>query len=437
MTKFVCSSCGYTSVSWYGKCPQCKEWNTLKEFKELGKGRGRRGEFKEASFAPLTSVQAASHERGETGLHEFDRVIGGGFVKGEVMLIGGEPGVGKSTLLFKILEQSPALYISGEESGQQIKQRADRLAVDLSKLHVSSDIEIAGIIQALQNSEVPFDIVVIDSIQTMFSAHIDSPMGSVAHIKEVTSRLVEYAKRSGKVVIIVGHVTKEGDIAGPKTLEHLVDCVLYLEGDKLSRFRILRAHKNRFGPTDEVGVFSMTEKGLAEVEEPSELIESTTAQEPGRALIVSVEGSRALFYEIQSLVVPTLLTIPRRVVSGVDYNRVQLLLAVMRKYMGLKLDAYDIYVSVVGGLTAKTPAADLGIVVSILSSIEGKALQDKAACIGEIGLLGEIRSVFGQEKVLKDVKRFGLRTIYSSKDFSSVRQLKMLLFKTSEYVEKA
>lgn len=428
MSQFVCSSCGYSSASWYGKCPECKEWNTFKQFSDGSKSK-RSTVTKAASFAPLTAVSSQKNSRIATTVGECDRVLGGGFIRGEVILIAGEPGVGKSTLLLKMLHNLNTLYISGEESGEQIKQRADRLSIDLSKLHVSTDIEIHGILSGLQSTSIENDVVVIDSIQTMYSNSLDAPLGSTSHVKEVTSKLVEYAKASGKVVIIVGHVTKEGDIAGPKMLEHLVDCVLYLEGERHSHYRLLRVQKNRFGPTDEVGIFEMRQEGLVEIAKPSDLIDSTTSQEAGRSLVVSIEGSRALFYEIQSLVVPTVLPVPRRVVSGVDFNRLQLLLAVMRRHMGISLDSSDIYVSVVGGLSAKTPAADLGIVASIASSITNTVLPEKTAFIGEIGLLGEVRGIYGQKKVIQDSQRFGLEKIFSSDDISSVKLMKKLLLK--------
>lgn len=431
MSQFVCSSCGYVSASWYGKCPECKEWSTLKQFSE-GKKNKRGGVVKAASFAPLNTVSTQKNSRIPTTVGECDRVLGGGFIHGEVVLIAGEPGVGKSTLLLKMLHNLNTIYVSGEESGEQIKQRADRLSIDLSRIHVSTDIEIQSIISGLQSSDINCDVVVIDSIQTMYSQSLDAPLGSTSHIKEVTSRLVEYAKTSGKVVVIVGHVTKEGDIAGPKTLEHLVDCVLYLEGERHSHYRLLRVQKNRFGPTDEVGIFEMRQEGLVEIAKPSDLIDSTTSHEAGRSLVVSIEGSRALFYEIQSLVVPTVLPVPRRVVSGIDFNRLQLLLAVMRKHMGISLDTSDIYVSVVGGLTAKTPAADLGIVASIASSIGNSVLPEKTAFIGEIGLLGEIRGIYGQKKIIQDSERFGLDKIYSSEDVSSVKYLKKLIVKNGK-----
>lgn len=430
MSQYVCSSCGYGSASWYGKCPECNDWNSFKKFSTGSKKTGRKGGSKKAAeFSTLKDITPLASQRHTTGVHEFDRVLGGGFIAGEVLLIGGAPGVGKSTLLLKILSKLRTMYMSGEESGEQIKQRAERTGANIDNLHFSSDIEAVGLISALENNSDDFDIVVVDSIQTVYSSTVDSPLGSVSQIKESATRFVEFAKNNNKIVVIVGHITKDGDIAGPKMLEHLVDAVLYLEGERQSHFRILRAHKNRFGPTDEVGIFEMKDSGLEQVEKPTELIDASTVQEAGRSLVASVEGSRALFYEIQTLVVPTSLTIPRRVVTGVDVNRLQLLLAVMRRHMRVKLDTYDVYVNVVGGLSAKTPSADLGIIAALLSSSLNQALPKNTAYIGEIGLLGETRNVFGQEKVLKDTKRFGLNKIYSSKDISTVKQMKRVLFK--------
>lgn len=430
MTQYVCSSCGFSSASWYGKCPECREWNSFKKFTAApaNKGRNTAGSPAEkAAFTHLSDKQQLSGKRLQTGIHEFDRVLGGGFITGEAVLIAGEPGVGKSTMLLSMLSAMNIIYISGEESAEQVRQRADRTHAQTDNIRFSNTIEIDSIIAALEDTDDDFDAVVIDSVQTMHSDRLDSPMGSVSQIKETAARCVEWSKRSGKIVIIVGHVTKEGDIAGPKMLEHLVDCVLYLEGEKESHFRILRARKNRFGPTDEVGIFAMTDKGLEQVDKPEALIDSSTDAEPGRSIVISVEGSRALYYEIQCLVVPTQLAVPRRVVSGIDYNRLQLLLAVMRKHMSVHLDTYDIYINVVGGLTAKTPAADLGIIAAVYSSAKNTPLPAKSAFIGEIGLLGEVRSVYRQDKAIQEARRFGLKKIYSSKDIRDVKGLKKAL----------
>ncbi len=429
MSQYVCSSCGFGSASWYGKCPECHDWNTFKKFSTgTKKSSGRDGVEKKATFSALKTRTKQSSKRIPTLVHECDRVLGGGFIEGEVILIAGAPGVGKSTLLLKILSHLRTVYVSGEESGEQILQRAVRLQVDTSKLLFSSDNEVLGILSALEDNKADYDVVVIDSIQTVYSSSIDASMGSVSQIKESASKIVEWAKRSHTIVVIVGHITKDGDIAGPKTLEHLVDCVLYLEGEPQSSFRILRAHKNRFGATDEVGIFEMKETGIEEVDKPSVLIDPATQNESGRALVATIEGSRPLFYEVQSLVVPTTLTIPRRVVTGVDSNRLQLLLAVMRRHMGVKLDSYDVYVNIVGGLSARTPSADLGIIASILSAVEDKPLQAGTVFIGEVGLLGEVRAVQGQHKVIDNISRFGLKKAFSSIDIQSVKRIKSLVW---------
>jgi DNA repair protein RadA/Sms len=317
------------------------------------------------------------------------------------------------------------LYISGEESGHQVKQRAERLGVSINNIRFSNEISVESIIRSLMNDS-ECQIVIIDSIQTVYSAGIPSPVGSVSQIKESASQLVDFAKQHNKILIIVGHVTKDGDIAGPKTLEHLVDCVLYLEGERQSQFRVLRAKKNRFGPTDEVGLFEMLESGLRAVDNPTIFLENAHIHAPGSSSIAIVEGSRTLFFEIQSLVVKTSLSIPRRVVSGIDYNRLQLLLAVMRKYMNVRFDEYDVYVNVVGGVSAKSTAADLGVIMSIFSSLTNKVLPKKAVSIGEVGLLGEIRRVNGQEKALKEARRLKFSHIYSSENITNVQSVKKI-----------
>ncbi len=429
MSQYVCENCGFGSASWYGKCPECHQWSTFKKFSTgTKKSTGRDGIEKKATFSTLKTRTKQSSKRIPTDVHECDRVLGGGFIEGEVILIAGAPGVGKSTLLLKILSHLRTVYVSGEESGEQILQRAERLQVDTSKLLFSSDNEVMGILSALQDNAGDYDVVVIDSIQTVYSSSIEASMGSVSQIKESASKIVEWAKRNHTIVIIVGHITKDGDIAGPKTLEHLVDCVLYLEGEPQSSFRILRAHKNRFGATDEVGIFEMKETGIEEVDKPSVLIDPATQYESGRALVATIEGSRPLFYEVQSLVVPSALTIPRRVVTGVDSNRLQLLLAVMRRHMGVKLDTYDVYVNIVGGLSARTPSADLGIIASILSAVEDKPLQAGTVFIGEVGLLGEVRAVQSQHKVLDNISRFGLKKAFSSVDIQTVKRIKSLVW---------
>lgn len=421
---YVCDSCGYGSQSWMGKCPSCGEWNTFKTFNagpsKNSKGRSHVGR---AEFSKLKDIDSISESRHSTGIHEVDRVLGGGFVQGEVVLLAGEPGVGKSTLLLKLIESFACVYISGEESGRQIKQRADRLGAKLDDVIVSNEIHVQSILSGLKNVQEPFEVVVIDSIQTLYSDTADSSVGSVSQIKESAALLTEYAKNENKVLIIVGHVTKGGDIAGPKTLEHMVDCVLYLEGEQQSQFRILRAYKNRFGTTDEVGVFEMLESGLKEAVETSMLFEEPHALAPGRAVIAAMEGSRALFYEVQSLVVSSNMPMPRRVVNGIEFNRLQMILAILKKHAKINVDSMDVYVNVVGGLQIKNTSADLGIAASIVSAVTNKSIAMNTAFIGELGLLGEVRSPSGVQKLLKDTKRFGIDTMYSSKNISSIKLL--------------
>ena len=426
MAQYVCNECGYGSASWYGKCPSCGNWNTFVKFQE-SKKRGKSSELsKPAEFTPLSSLGSLSKSRIATDVHEFDRVVGGGFISGEVVLLSGEPGVGKSTLLLKALSKLRTMYISGEESGQQIKQRAERINIHFKNFLFSNEICIESVLAGLNEKNDSYDVIVFDSIQTLYSEEVESPVGSVAQIKEVTSRIADYIKSNHKVAIIIGHVTKGGDIAGPKTLEHIVDCVLYLEGERFSSFRVLRAQKNRFGSVDEVGIFEMVENDLKEMGTPTALLNQQALSVPGRSIAGLIEGSRILFYEIQSLVVPTAFPIPRRVVTGIDFNRLQLLLAVMKKYLKISLDTNDVYVNVVGGVSAKSPAADLAIVASIVSSIKNRALPEKTAYIGEIGLLGEVRSMQGEEKLIKTEKRFGMKKIYSSKDIRNISNISLL-----------
>lgn len=423
MAQYICSKCGYGSASWYGKCPSCQDWNTFEKTAEPGSKKSRSSKAVAAHAEKLSTMSSQSNKRLPTLNDEFDRVLGGGFVQGEVVLLAGEPGVGKSTLLLSVLGNIPSFYISGEESGQQVKQRADRLGIKSDHILFTNELQVDSVIAALEKYESQYEIAVIDSIQTLYTPDIPSPMGSVSQIKENASRLVDYAKRNNKIIVFIGHVTKDGDIAGPKTLEHLVDCVVQLEGEKESTFRLLRARKNRFGSVDEVGLFEMSEDGLKQVTNPSLFIDKSIQAAAGRAVVITVEGSRSLLYEVQSLVVPTQLAIPRRIASGVDYNRLQLLLAVIRKNLKMNLDKYDIYVSVAGGLTIKSPSADLGIAASIISSVKNTKLPLDVAFVGEIGLLGEVRSTRREKKIMFDAKRLGLKKIISSDHIHMISQL--------------
>lgn len=421
MTRFVCENCGYGSASWLGKCPSCDSWNSLREFKESTSNRSE--DIKPAEFTQFSKIKTELSTRKKTGVFEFDRVLGGGIAAAAVIMLSGEPGVGKSTVLLKSLSALRVLYVSGEESGPQIKNRADRINVRLTNFYFSDQIQVDGIIASLTPRTTEFDVLVIDSIQTVYTKDVKSQAGSVSQSRESAARLISFAKKNNLSLIIVGHITKSGDIAGPKTLEHMVDVVLFLEGEKMSNFRIMRALKNRFGPTDEVGIFEMTKSGLVEVRNPAAFLAADRATTAGSAVIGVNEGSRPLFFEVQCLVVPTILSMPRRVVSGVDYNKVLLLLAVIRKQLNLPVDTFDIYINVAGGLSVRSPAADLAIAAAIISSIKNIALPLKSIFTGEIGLLGEVREVLAQEKITKEAGRLGFKKIYSSKNLTSLRDI--------------
>lgn len=431
MSFFICSNCGFGSATFIGRCPDCGEWNTLKQARGIEEKSQRKSDktsdFTTSKFAELPT-NAKAKERLPTHIHEFDRVIGQGFVPGQVVLLTGEPGIGKSTLLLQALQHIKALYISGEESASQIKHRADRLKSSLDDCTFSDTLQIEGIIAGVEAMTPKPDIVVIDSIQMLYSKLQESAPGSVAQLRECVLQLVRLAKQEHIAMILIGHVTKDGDIAGPKIVEHMVDTVLSFEGEKISHFRILRANKNRFGSTDEIGIFEMTGVGLAEVDNPLAFVNQGETDSgknvPGRSIAGVMEGKRPLFFEVQSLASKTTLPMPRRVVSGIDYNKVLLLLAVIRRHLGIHLDAYDIYVNVAGGVDIKSPAADLAVIASIISSVKDIALPSDSVFIGEVGLLGEIRKVAGLDKVITEAKRIGLTNQYTP---TSLRNCKELL----------
>ncbi|NTU47187.1 DNA repair protein RadA [Candidatus Roizmanbacteria bacterium] len=426
MAQFVCSNCGYGAGSWYGKCPGCGEWNTFTQFNPEAGASTERKQEKVQKLTPtsLAQIPSLNKDRKSTGIFEFDRVLGGGFVAGEVILLTGEPGIGKSTLLLQSLQNLKTLYISGEEAGEQIKERAVRLGVKLDNLLFADTLQLEGILDGLDSLKSTIEMVVIDSIQTIYSKQIEGQPGSVSQLKEVTNRLIIFAKQNKLPMMLVGHVTKDGDIAGPKTVEHMVDAVLAFEGEKVSHFRILRAQKNRFGSTDEIGIFAMEQEGLVQIDNPLAFLDDQSQTVPGKAIIGVMEGKRPLFFEIQALAAPTVLAIPRRVVNGVDYNKVLLLLAVIRKNLHLPLDKFDIYINVIGGVNVKSTAADLGITAATISSIENIPLPPSSLFIGEVGLLGEIRKVFGEDKVIKEAKRLTFKNIYSSSAIKHIRDLK-------------
>ena len=420
---YVCNQCGYGSASWMGRCPSCGAWQTFVEKKE--DQETKKITIEKLNILSLEKIQEINKNRKTTGIFEIDRVLGGGIVDGEIILLTGEPGVGKSTLLLQSLNNFRCLYISGEESAGQVSQRAKRLKVNLKNLLFSDNTQIEGIITGLKELRKKIDILVIDSIQTLFSSKIETPAGSLSQIKEIANQIIDFAKKNNLPVIIVGHITKEGEIAGPKTLEHFVDCVLSFEGEKESNFRILRASKNRFGPTDEIGIFEMESEGLKPISNPLIFLENHE-EKPGKAIVGITEGKRPLFFEIQTLTVPTVLAIPRRVVKGLDYNKVLLLLAVARKHLHLSLEKFDLFVNVVGGVNIKSTAADLGFIVSLASSIKNQPPPKKSLFVGEVGLLGEIRKIYFQEKIEKEAKRLGFSSVYSSKNLKNIKEIKSI-----------
>lgn len=423
---YVCQQCGYETPQWYGKCPSCSEWNTLIEtVKELPGGlKGNSTRVRPTAAVPqkLSHVRHIEKNRLKSAFGEFDRVMGGGIVPGSVTLLAGDPGIGKSTLLLHILGSVGGLYISGEESAEQVKLRAKRLGIEGENISILSETNaenIVGALAALQEKS----LVIVDSIQTLSSSDLEGMAGSVGQIRHSAEILIAAAKTQGIPMIIIGHVTKEGAIAGPKVLEHMVDAVLYLEGERFANARILRTLKNRFGAIEEVGIFEMAEEGLKEVSNPSALfLQDRVKNVPGSAVTVILEGTRPMLVEIQALVVPTQLAMPRRVASGIDYNRLQLLVAILSKRLDLPLGGFDVFVNVSGGLKIAEPAADLAIAMAIFSSFKNKALDPKAAAFGEVGLLGEVRRVGSEERRIKEARRLGFPTVYSPATVKNLKQ---------------
>jgi DNA repair protein RadA/Sms len=415
-THFVCQACGYQAPKWLGRCPGCQEWNTFVEervIEEKAPERDLLGFGAEA--VPTSIVEIAGEERGrfQIGIEEFDRVLGGGIVFGSVILVGGDPGIGKSTLLLQMMNRlaskgKKVLYISGEESLQQTKMRADRLGISSEQLFVVSETSLEKILQDIQTLR-PLTAVV-DSIQTVYSSELPSMPGSISQVREASSRLLYLAKHLSIPIFLVGHVTKEGFIAGPKVLEHMVDTVLYIEGEATHAFRILRAVKNRFGSTNEIGVFEMKDSGLAEVVSPSEFfLSERTRATSGSIIMPSMEGSRPILIELQALVVPTSFGIPRRMAQGVDANRVSLLVAVMEKRLGIHLNNQDIFLNIAGGMRVEEPAGDLGVVASIASNFRDNVVDPEMVVFGEVGLGGEVRGVSQSEVRVKEATRLGFK----------------------------
>lgn len=411
-TVFCCTECGNETLKWSGRCPVCGAWDSFKEVK-LEKSGGKTAAVRSAKVPKLISELDNEEElRFSTGIGELDRVLGGGAVKGSIVLVGGAPGIGKSTLLLQLCglvdEGQKILYVSGEESERQIKMRAQRLGVDGGKIYVLAETGLNEVLSAAERLEP--DLVIIDSIQTMFDADVSSAPGSISQVRECTMAIMRQTKDRGYTTFVVGHINKEGSIAGPKVLEHMVDCVLYFEGERSTSFRILRAGKNRFGSTNEIGVFEMADNGLKEVQNPSEILLSGRPDAaPGTCVTCVIEGSRPILAEIQALVAPSAYNSGRRSSNGIDYNRATLLLAVLEKRGGMALSGCDAYINVIGGLELDEPSADLATVLAIASSFRDKPLGADLAAVGEVGLSGEVRSINSLNMRLTEISRLGFK----------------------------
>lgn len=414
-TVYFCTSCGNETPKWVGRCPGCGAWNTLEEHIEKPAAPGRaRSAPVGLSRKPQTidQVDGDNEIRFSTGMEELDRVLGGGAVAGSLVLVGGAPGIGKSTLLLQICNslcrERTVLYISGEESERQLKLRAQRLGVSSDRLYILSETRLSDVLET--TSEIKPDILIIDSVQTLYCEDNESSPGSVSQVKDCTMALMHLSKSEGITVFVVGHINKDGNIAGPKVLEHMVDCVLYFEGDQNSSYRLLRAAKNRFGSTNEIGVFEMMDNGLVEVPNPSQMLLSGRPEGAcGTCVACVMEGSRPVLAEVQALVAKTTFNVPRRTADGFDFNRAVLLLAVSEKRAGMKLSAFDAYINVIGGLKLDEPGADLPVVLAVASSYRDQPIASDLAAIGEVGLTGEIRSVTQMNKRLAEVARLGFK----------------------------
>jgi len=411
---FFCQNCGHEENKWLGQCPMCKEWNTFVEEAVSVTKSSTVKLSKEAEIVALKDIETNDEERIHTHIQELDRVLGGGIVPGSLVLVGGDPGIGKSTLLLQACQtlcedKKQVLYISGEESLKQIKLRANRMGEFQEELYLLCETNLEVIRNVIEKRKP--DIVVIDSIQTMYSEEVSSAPGSVSQVRESTNVFMQLAKGLGISIFIVGHVTKEGTVAGPRVLEHMVDTVLYFEGDRHASYRILRGVKNRFGSTNEIGVFEMRQNGLVEVENPSEfMLNGKPEHASGSVVACSMEGTRPILIEVQALVCNSNFGVPRRTAAGTDYNRVNLLMAVLEKRLGLHLSNYDAYVNIAGGVKMNEPAIDLGIVMAIVSSYKNKAMDEKTIVFGEVGLSGEVRAVSMPEQRVAEAKKLGFET---------------------------
>ena len=414
-TLFYCTECGNESPKWAGRCSVCGAWNSIveqpEEKKAAGKGR-LLANVRTVKAESITDLSSGEEIRFSTGMGELDRVLGGGAVKGSLVLVGGAPGIGKSTLMLQICkklgEQFRVLYVSGEESVHQLKLRAKRLQVESENLYVLSETNLGDVLECV-NEEQP-EVLIVDSIQTLYNEELNSPAGSVGQVKDCTMKLMQLAKEGSVTVFVIGHVNKDGFIAGPKVLEHMVDCVLYFEGEQHMAYRILRAAKNRFGATNEIGVFEMLDDGLAEVPNPSQmLLEGRPEGASGTCVACVMEGTRPVLAEVQALVTKTTFNVPRRAADGFDFNRAVLLMAVTEKRAGMKLNLFDAYINVIGGLRLDEPGADLPVVLAVASSYRDVPIADDLAAIGEVGLTGEIRAVSHLNQRLAEIMRLGFK----------------------------
>ena len=413
---FVCNECGYESAKWLGKCPACGNWNTFFEQKVVENKKGSlkdlTGDKKVNIPQKLNTYEAKETIRTSTGFEELNRVLGGGLVKGSLILLGGEPGIGKSTLILQICDkvkgEGNVLYVSGEESAEQIKLRADRLGIKNDDILFLGETDIDVVNQNIINMNPK--LVIIDSIQTMYSEEIPSAAGSVGQVREITTQIMRVCKSRNITTIIIGHVTKDGNIAGPRVLEHMVDTVLYLEGERYFSYRILRGVKNRFGSTNEIGMFEMRNEGMCEITNPSDILISDSEENPAGACVVScMEGTRSLLVELQALTSQSVFGIPKRTANGIDYNRLNLLVGVLEKRAGIMLGSQDIYLNVVGGLKLNEPSLDLGIVMVTASSFKNIPIEKDAVIMGEVGLTGEVRRINLIEKRLKEAEKMGFK----------------------------
>lgn len=410
--KYICSSCGYETLRWLGKCPECESWNSFTE--EIIETSKRKPVISKSKYElnTIESISANEEDRIKTGINEFDRVLGGGLMPGSVILLGGDPGIGKSTLAMQAAANinQKVLYATGEESEKQIKLRASRLKLNSPEFYVQAETNLSDILGAI--NQLSPAVVVIDSIQTMYRAELDNSPGTITQIRECTALLMEEAKKKHYSVIIIGHVTKEGMIAGPKLLEHMVDTVIQFEGESNYSFRILRAQKNRFGSTNEIGVFEMHEDGLREVKNPSELfLSEREKQTPGSVVTSSIEGTRPILLEVQALVTPSNYGYPQRVSNGFDQRRLSILLAVLEKRANVRVSATNVFVNIAGGIRITEPAADLAVCVAIASSLTEKVVDNQAIIIGEVGLGGEIRSVGHIDKRIQEAEKLGFKSV--------------------------